>query len=58
MPRWITPKRVVPSITMEEMMKLSREQIMTALEEWNQAWDNHDLDGVMNLFHEDILSRL
>jgi hypothetical protein len=39
---------------MEEMMKLSRKQIMKALEEWNQAWENHDLDGVMELFHEDI----
>jgi hypothetical protein len=31
------------------MMKLSREEIMTALEEWNHAWENHDLDGVMKL---------
>ncbi|MCK9365259.1 MAG: nuclear transport factor 2 family protein [Syntrophales bacterium] len=37
------------------MMKLSRKEIMTALKEWNHAWDNHDLDGVMKLFHDDIL---
>jgi len=40
---------------MGEMMKLSREEMMTALKEWNQAWGNHDLDGVMKLFHDDIL---
>ena len=22
---------------------------------WNDAWDNHDLDGVMALFHKDVL---
>ena len=36
-------------------MKLTREEIRRALEEWNSAWDNHDLDGVMALFHEEIL---
>jgi ketosteroid isomerase-like protein len=36
------------------MMKLSREQIVTALEGWNHAWENHDLDGVMKLYHDDI----
>ncbi len=34
---------------------LSREEIIAALEEWNRAWDAHDLDGVMNLFHDDII---
>jgi ketosteroid isomerase-like protein len=34
---------------------LSREEIENALKKWNMAWDNHDLDGVMELFHEDIL---
>jgi ketosteroid isomerase-like protein len=48
-------KIVVQSTTMGGMMKLSREQMMTALEEWNHAWENHDLDGVMKLFHDDIL---
>ena len=36
-------------------MHLSRDEIITALREWNQAWENHDLDGVMTLFHEDVL---
>ena len=34
---------------------LSREEMVQALEEWNAAWNNHDLDGVMQLFHDDIL---
>jgi len=34
---------------------LSREEIIAALEGWNRAWDAHDLDGVMNLFHDDII---
>jgi ketosteroid isomerase-like protein len=33
-------------------MSLSRNQIEKALKEWNLAWDNHDIDGVMALFHE------
>jgi ketosteroid isomerase-like protein len=33
----------------------SREQIKKALAQWNRAWNNHDLDGVMELFHDDIL---
>ena len=36
-------------------MKLSREEMTKALADWNAAWDNHDLDGVMQLFHEDVL---
>ena len=36
-------------------MMLSREEIKSALTRWNEAWDNHDLDGVMELFHEEIL---
>jgi ketosteroid isomerase-like protein len=35
-------------------MSLSRDEIEKALIEWNIAWDNHDLDGVMALFHEDV----
>jgi len=35
-------------------MSLSRDEIEKALLEWNIAWDNHDLDGVMALFHEDV----
>ena len=34
---------------------LSRNEIKEALTRWNQAWDQHILDGVMELFDEDIL---
>jgi ketosteroid isomerase-like protein len=34
---------------------LRREEIKKALEKWNKAWDDHDLDGVMGLFHEEIV---
>ncbi len=33
----------------------SRQEIRKALAKWNQAWDEHNLDGVMGLFHEEIL---
>jgi ketosteroid isomerase-like protein len=36
-------------------MKLTREQIKEALSGWNNAWDTHDLDGVMTLFHDDVV---
>jgi len=36
-------------------MSLTREEIKTAMIEWNLAWDNHDLEGVMKLFHDEIL---
>ena len=36
-------------------MILSRDEIMDALKKWNLSWDNHDLDGVMQLFHDEIL---
>ncbi len=36
-------------------MKLTKKEILDALTLWNQAWDAHDLDGVMALFHDDIL---
>jgi ketosteroid isomerase-like protein len=36
-------------------MTLSRDEILTAMIEWNRAWDRHDLDGVMDLFHEEVL---
>jgi len=35
-------------------MKLTRKEIKTALLRWNTAWDNHDLEGVMALFHDNI----
>ena len=34
---------------------LSRSEIKNLLVNWNQAWGRHDLEGVMQLFHEDIL---
>lgn len=34
---------------------LSRSEILKALADWNQAWDDHDLEGVMALFHENIV---
>ena len=36
-------------------MQLSRSEIRDLLTRWNQAWERHDLAGVMQLFHEDIL---
>ena len=35
-------------------MELSHEELITAMTEWEKAWNRHDLDGVMALFHEDI----
>ena len=34
---------------------LSKKEIQNDLTKWNQAWNRHDLDGVMALFHEDIV---
>lgn len=34
---------------------LSRKEIEQSLSKWNQAWSNYDLEGVMELFHDDIL---
>lgn len=34
---------------------LSRSDIKKALDRWNDAWDNHDLEGVLELFHDDVL---
>jgi ketosteroid isomerase-like protein len=36
-------------------MKLTRDEMRLVLEKWNQAWDSHDLEGVMELFHDDVL---
>ena len=33
----------------------SRREIETALHKWHQAWADHNIDGVMELFHDDIL---
>jgi ketosteroid isomerase-like protein len=39
----------------ERLTMLTRREIENALRRWNQAWDDHDLEGVMELFHDDIL---
>ena len=36
-------------------MKLSREEILSALKTWNQAWARYDLEGVLALMHADVL---
>jgi ketosteroid isomerase-like protein len=36
-------------------MTLSRIEIKNALKRWNLAWDNHDLEGVMKLFHDEVV---
>ena len=36
-------------------MNLSKEEIAKRLIKWNLAWDNHDLEGVMDLFHDEIV---
>ena len=33
----------------------SRKQIEKALAKWQRAWNEHDLDGVMELFHNEVL---
>jgi ketosteroid isomerase-like protein len=34
---------------------LGREELRDAMEKWNKEWDDHDLEGVMRLFHEEII---
>ena len=36
-------------------MSLTRNEIEKALTQWNLAWDNHDLEGVMDLFDEEVV---
>ena len=36
-------------------MSFSRQEIEDALRKWNLAWDKHDLDGVMQRFHDEIV---
>jgi len=36
-------------------MSLSRGDILDSLKQWNLAWDKHDLEGVMELFHDEVL---
>ena len=35
-------------------MRLSRNEIKRLLTEWNLAWEKHNLEKVMELFHEDV----
>jgi len=35
-------------------MELSKEEISKAMAQWELAWNDHDLNGVMELFHEDV----
>jgi len=39
----------------EENEVQTRREILEALTAWQEAWDRHDLDGVMELFHEEVL---
>jgi ketosteroid isomerase-like protein len=36
-------------------MSISREDIENALKQWNIAWDNYDLEGVIELLHDEVL---
>lgn len=36
------------------MKKLTRAEIKEVFDQWNQAWNRHDLDSVMALFDEKI----
>ncbi|GAB4271011.1 MAG: nuclear transport factor 2 family protein [Deferrisomatales bacterium] len=35
-------------------MPSSRQDLLDRLRRWYEAWNAHDLDGVMALFHEDV----
>jgi len=34
---------------------LSRKELANLLQQWEGAWNRHDLEGVIALFHEDVL---
>lgn len=36
-------------------MTLSRTEIGRALKQWNLAWEQYDLEGVMAFFHEEVI---
>jgi ketosteroid isomerase-like protein len=36
-------------------MKMTKEQIINTLEKWHRAWDNHDLEGILEFCHDDVL---
>ena len=35
-------------------MDLTREEIISAMVNWEKQWNAHDIDGVMELFHDEI----
>lgn len=35
-------------------MALSRDELIQAMTDWELAWNAHDIDGVMGLFHDDV----
>jgi ketosteroid isomerase-like protein len=35
-------------------MVLSREELIDLIIRWELAWNDHDIDGVMALFHDDV----
>jgi len=36
-------------------MVLTREELSAAMARWGVAWNEHDIDGVMDLCHEEVL---
>jgi ketosteroid isomerase-like protein len=35
-------------------MALSREELINTMTQWELSWNNHDIEGVMALFHDDV----
>jgi len=35
-------------------MMLSKQELREALTRWGRSWDEHDIGGVMDLFHEEV----
>jgi len=42
------------AVTKEKKTMLTREEMSSAFAKWGAAWNEHDLDGVMDLFHDEI----
>jgi len=36
-------------------MNLTRHEMISRIKNWLQAWDKHNLDGVMELMHEEVV---
>ncbi|MFZ0930853.1 MAG: nuclear transport factor 2 family protein [Syntrophobacteraceae bacterium] len=36
-------------------MVLKREEIINTMVDWEKHWNEHDIDGVMDLFHEEVV---